>query len=44
MYRVKAGDNLWTIAQRVGATPKQLQLLNGLKSSRLKVGQQIKLP
>jgi LysM repeat protein len=43
-YRVKAGDNLWTIARHHGTTTEKLQKLNGLKTTRLKVGQEIKLP
>jgi LysM repeat protein len=44
LYRVKAGDNLWTIAHRQGTTPKALQTLNGLETTRLRVGQRLKLP
>lgn len=43
-YRVRAGDNLWTIAQRLGTTPKDIQRANRLKTSRLRVGQTLKLP
>jgi LysM repeat protein len=42
-YRVRAGDNLWTIAERHNTTPKDLEKLNGLHSSRLRVGQLLKL-
>jgi len=42
-YRVRAGDNLWTIAQQHNTTVEGLQELNGLKGSRLRVGQQLKL-
>lgn len=42
-YRVRAGDNLWTIAQEHNTTVQRLQELNGLKGSRLRVGQQLKL-
>jgi LysM repeat protein len=43
-YRVRAGDNLWTIAQRLNTTPKKLQTLNKLGTTRLRVGQRLKLP
>jgi hypothetical protein len=42
-YRVRAGDNLWTIAERHNTTPQDLQTLNHLKTSRLKVGQDLAL-
>jgi LysM repeat protein len=42
-YRVRAGDNLWTIAERHNMTVDDLKKLNGLKSSRLKVGTELKL-
>lgn len=44
VYRVRAGDNLWTIARRNNTTSKQIQALNGLTSTRLRVGQTLKLP
>lgn len=43
-YRVRAGDNLWVIAQRLNTTTKKLQTINQLGTSRLRVGQQLKLP
>lgn len=43
-YQVRAGDNLWTIARRNGTTSKQIQELNGLGTTRLRVGQVLKLP
>ena len=42
-YRVRAGDNLWTIAERHNMSVPQLQSLNGLHSAFLKVGTQLKL-
>lgn len=42
-YRVRAGDNLWTIAERHNMTVSQLQKLNGLHSAFLKVGTQLTL-
>ena len=38
-YKVRAGDSLYTIARRQGMKLADLQRLNGLKSSRLKIGQ-----
>ncbi|GAB4547382.1 MAG: hypothetical protein Fur0020_15640 [Thermodesulfovibrionia bacterium] len=40
-YRVKKGDTLWMIAQRFNTDIDTLKRLNGLKSSRLEVGQVI---
>jgi len=42
-YRVQAGDNLWTIAERNNTTVARLRELNGLRSTRLRVGTQLKL-
>lgn len=42
-YRVRAGDNLWTIAERNNTTVENLRKLNSLRGSRLKVGQLLKL-
>lgn len=38
-YKVRSGDNLSTIARRHGMKVADLQRLNGLKDSRLKIGQ-----
>lgn len=38
-YKVRAGDSLYTIAKRHGMKLADLQRLNGLQSSRLKIGQ-----
>lgn len=38
-YKVRAGDSLYTIARQHGMKLTELQRLNGLKSSRLKIGQ-----
>jgi LysM repeat protein len=43
-YTVRAGDNLWNIARKHGTTPDRIQDLNGLKGSRLRVKQVLKLP
>lgn len=43
-YRVRSGDSLWGIARRHGTTVAQLKEVNGLRSSRLKVGQRLVIP
>ncbi|GHV56418.1 hypothetical protein FACS1894182_02910 [Bacteroidia bacterium] len=44
-YKVKSGDSFYSIAKRYpGCTPSDLMKLNNIKSSRLKVGQYIKVP
>jgi nucleoid-associated protein YgaU len=42
-YTVRAGDNLWTIARRYSTTSDALEKLNHLHSSRIRVGQVIRL-
>lgn len=44
VYKVRAGDSLWTIARRFGTTTTALQRANGLRSSHLKIGQTLTLP
>lgn len=43
-YRVRPGDNLWTIAHRLGTTPRRIQALNHLAGSRIRPGQTLSLP
>lgn len=43
-YRVQPGDNLWTIAHRIGTTPQRIQALNHLGTSRIRPGQTLSLP
>jgi len=43
VHVVKQGDTLSTIAQRHGLTVNELKRLNGLNSSRLKIGQKLAL-
>ena len=43
-YVVKRGDSLWKIASRYGTTVHTIQSLNGLRGSRLRVGQVLKVP
>jgi LysM repeat protein len=44
VYRVDAGDNLWTIAQRHHTTVKRLQAANNLRTAKLRPGQQLRIP
>ena len=43
VYRVRSGDNLGAVARRHGMTLSQLRVLNGLRSDRLRVGQNLKV-
>jgi LysM repeat protein len=43
-YRVRRGDSLWTIARRHGTSTSSIQRANGLRSSRIKPGQVLKIP
>lgn len=43
-YKVKAGDSLSVIAHRYGTTTKALQEANGLKDTKIIVGQTLVLP
>lgn len=40
-YKVRSGDSLYTIARRYKMKVDELQRLNGLQSSRLKIGQML---
>ncbi len=40
-YRVRSGDYLGKIAQRYGVTVSQIKRWNGLRSSRLRIGQRL---
>lgn len=44
VYTVKSGDTLTRIAQRHGTTVSALRSANGLRTSRLLVGQKLKIP
>ena len=43
-YRVRSGDSLWTIARAHGTTVDELRDLNGIRGSRIFVGQLIDVP
>ncbi|MBW1780734.1 MAG: LysM peptidoglycan-binding domain-containing protein [Deltaproteobacteria bacterium] len=38
-YVVRKGDSLWKIAHRFNTTTKEIQSLNGLRTTRLRIGQ-----
>jgi membrane-bound lytic murein transglycosylase D len=40
-YRVKSGDVLGTIAERHGVSVKKIKDWNGLKSSKIRIGQKL---
>ena len=42
-YTVRTGDTLWDIANAQGTTVNQIKTLNKLSSSRLKVGQRLRV-
>jgi LysM repeat protein len=41
---VQSGDTLIRIAAKYGTTAKELRLANNLKTDRIKVGQQLRIP
>lgn len=43
-YKVRRGDSLWKIARRFSTTTGAIQSVNGLRSTRLQVGQVLKVP
>ncbi len=43
-YRVRKGDSLWKIAKRFATTTGAIQSVNGLNTTRLQVGQTLKVP
>ena len=43
-YVVRSGDTLWSISRKFGTTVNTLKRSNGLRTSRLKVGQKIYIP
>jgi len=42
-YRIKKGDSLWLIARRFNTNTKKLQRINNLQTTRLSVGQVLKI-
>lgn len=44
LHRVRRGDNLSKIASRYGIQVSQLKSMNGLRSSRIYIGQKLRLP
>ena len=42
-YRVRKGDSLWLIARKFSTNTKSLQRINRLRSTRLSVGQVLKI-
>src|SRR5688572_8562412 len=43
-YTVKSGDTLNAIAKRHGTTVKELQSINNLRTTQIKVGQKLRIP
>lgn len=43
-YRVKKGDSLWKVALRFSTTTGAIKAVNGLRSTRLQIGQVLKVP
>jgi hypothetical protein len=44
VHRVRSGDSLWTIARHYGCTVEGIQRMNGITSTRIRPGQDIKIP
>jgi membrane-bound lytic murein transglycosylase D len=44
VHKVRRGDSLWIIAKRYGTTTKEIQELNNLSTTRLNIGQRLKIP
>jgi membrane-bound lytic murein transglycosylase D len=42
-HRVKAGDSLWVLARKYGTTVKSIQRLNRLSTTKLYIGQKLKI-
>jgi membrane-bound lytic murein transglycosylase D len=43
-YKVRSGDSLWILAKRHGTTTKKIISMNNLASTRLHIGQVLKIP
>lgn len=44
IHTVKSGDNLYTLARTYGVTAKEIQTANNLPTTRIVVGQKLKIP
>jgi len=44
LHTVKSGDNLFTLARTYGVTAKEIQTANNLPTTRIVVGQKLKIP
>jgi len=44
VYRVKSGDSLYRISRKFGLPIKKIKRANRLKTSRIKIGQKLKIP
>ena len=44
VYTVRRGDSLWQIARRFGTTTLAIQQVNGLASTRIRAGQELRIP
>jgi LysM repeat protein len=44
LHTVKSGDNLTTIARRHSVTVKELQSVNNLRTTQIRVGQKLRIP
>ena len=42
-YRVRSGDNLWTISKKFGVSVRNMKKWNNLYSSKIKIGQVLKV-
>lgn len=43
-YQVRSGDSLWTIARRHGVSVARIKEANGLRTSKLSIGQKLVIP
>jgi len=44
MYEVRKGDTLGSIAKKFGVSVSELQKVNGLRATNLRIGQKLKIP
>jgi membrane-bound lytic murein transglycosylase D len=43
VHIVRRGDSLWNIARKYGTTVKRIQAMNGLSTTNLSIGQELKI-